>query len=256
MPEATQSVAAAALGAVSAATEAKHWVLTGRGRLTLGPFQPALHLRLATAGDQTGHIRVWDLTANACSCELVPEIGTAVRSLTVAMDGGMMVAANNHGTCYVWRMMRGESVRCGAGFVWHGGLRGDTGHKVCRVRAAGGGSTFGETLVKGVRVGGAYVGAGQGLRLGPCVRQDLRDVCGRIARGGVPGVKPRGRTWAFVGGLREGLRPSVYNLGARLMTGGLRACMGADLCLEAEEHNRAGRSSGSLAELHASQTCV
>ena len=60
------------------------------------------------SGDQTGHIRVWDLTANACSCELVPEIGTAVRSLTVAMDGGMMVAANNHGTCYVWRMMRGE----------------------------------------------------------------------------------------------------------------------------------------------------
>ena len=51
---------------------------------------------------------MWDLTANACSCELVPEIGTAVRSLTVAMDGGMMVAANNHGTCYVWRMMRGE----------------------------------------------------------------------------------------------------------------------------------------------------
>jgi target of rapamycin complex subunit LST8 len=59
------------------------------------------------AGDQTGHIRVWDLTASACSCELVPEIGTAVRSLTVALDGSMIVAANNHGTCYVWRMMRG-----------------------------------------------------------------------------------------------------------------------------------------------------
>jgi hypothetical protein len=33
--------------------------------------------RSPPAGDQTGHIRVWDLTANACSCELVPEIGTA-----------------------------------------------------------------------------------------------------------------------------------------------------------------------------------
>lgn len=64
------------------------------------------------AGDQTGHIRVWDLTASACSCELVPEIGTAVRSLTVALDGTMIVAANNNGTCYVWRMMRG-------GYVWH-----------------------------------------------------------------------------------------------------------------------------------------
>ena len=50
---------------------------------------------------------MWDLTASACSCELVPEIGTAVRSLTVALDGTMIVAANNQGTCYVWRMMRG-----------------------------------------------------------------------------------------------------------------------------------------------------
>ncbi|EFJ46224.1 hypothetical protein VOLCADRAFT_81959 [Volvox carteri f. nagariensis] len=62
------------------------------------------------SGDQTGHIRVWDLTASACSCELVPEIGTAVRSLTVALDGTMIVAANNNGTCYVWRMMRGASL--------------------------------------------------------------------------------------------------------------------------------------------------
>lgn len=53
---------------------------------------------------------MWDLTANACSCELVPEVGTAVRSLTVALDGSMIVAANNHGTCYVWRMMRGTSL--------------------------------------------------------------------------------------------------------------------------------------------------
>ena len=65
------------------------------------------HHRCLLSGDQTGHIRVWDLTASACSCELVPEIGTAVRSLTVALDGTMIVAANNHGTCYVWRMMRG-----------------------------------------------------------------------------------------------------------------------------------------------------
>lgn len=61
-------------------------------------------------GDQTGHIRVWDLTANACSCELVPEVGTAVRSLTVALDGSMIVAGNNHGTCYVWRMLRGTTL--------------------------------------------------------------------------------------------------------------------------------------------------
>jgi G protein beta subunit-like protein len=31
-----------------------------------------------------------------------------VRSLTVAMDGSLVVAANNSGTCYVWRAMRGS----------------------------------------------------------------------------------------------------------------------------------------------------
>lgn len=62
------------------------------------------------SGDQHGNIRVWDLTASACSCELVPEVGTAVRSLTVALNGSLVVAANNAGTCYVWRMLRGASL--------------------------------------------------------------------------------------------------------------------------------------------------
>lgn len=61
------------------------------------------------SGDQNGNIRVWDLTANACSCELVPEVGTAVRSLSCAQDGSMVVAANNSGTCYVWRLQRGAN---------------------------------------------------------------------------------------------------------------------------------------------------
>lgn len=59
------------------------------------------------SGDQNGNIRVWDLTANSCSCELVPEVDTAIRSLTVMWDGTMVVAANNNGTCYVWRLLSG-----------------------------------------------------------------------------------------------------------------------------------------------------
>lgn len=55
------------------------------------------------SGDSSGNIRVWDLTANACSCELVPELGVAVRSLSVAIDGTLLVAANDSGTAYVWR---------------------------------------------------------------------------------------------------------------------------------------------------------
>lgn len=35
---------------------------------------------------------------------------TAVRSLTVMWDGSLVVAANNHGTCYVWRLLRGTQV--------------------------------------------------------------------------------------------------------------------------------------------------
>ena len=53
---------------------------------------------------------MWDLTANACSCELVPEVGTAIRSITVAGDSSLVVAANHVGTCYVWRMLRGTGL--------------------------------------------------------------------------------------------------------------------------------------------------
>eukprot|EP00850_Spirogloea_muscicola_P011620 SM000073S21396 [mRNA] locus=s73:18828:21843:+ [translate_table: standard] len=60
------------------------------------------------SGDQNGNIRVWDLTANSCSCELVPEVDTAIRSLTVMYDGSMVVAANNNGTCFVWRLLRND----------------------------------------------------------------------------------------------------------------------------------------------------
>jgi hypothetical protein len=37
-------------------------------------------------------------------------VDTAVRSLTVMWDGSLVVAANNNGTCYVWRLLRGTQV--------------------------------------------------------------------------------------------------------------------------------------------------
>ena len=58
------------------------------------------------SGDANGNIRVWDLTMNACSCELVPEVGVAVRSVSVASDGSLVVAGNSTGTCYVWRLQK------------------------------------------------------------------------------------------------------------------------------------------------------
>jgi len=56
------------------------------------------------SGDQNGNIRVWDLTANACSRELVPDGEVAVRSIAVAPDGSKIVAANNQGRCFVWKL--------------------------------------------------------------------------------------------------------------------------------------------------------
>lgn len=43
------------------------------------------------SGDQDGFIRVWDLTANACSYELVPDGKVAVRSVHVAADASMVL---------------------------------------------------------------------------------------------------------------------------------------------------------------------
>eukprot|EP00936_MAST-01D_sp_MAST-1D-sp1_P000791 g791.t1 len=57
------------------------------------------------SGDQNGGVRTWDLRANSCISELVPdgEGITAVRSVSVAADASCVVAANNKGTCFVWR---------------------------------------------------------------------------------------------------------------------------------------------------------
>lgn len=57
------------------------------------------------SGDQHGNIRVWDLRENVCSSEYVPEVGTAVRSISVASDGSLAVAANNSGVCFVWQLV-------------------------------------------------------------------------------------------------------------------------------------------------------
>ncbi|KAJ1562325.1 TOR complex subunit lst8 [Nowakowskiella sp. JEL0078] len=58
--------------------------------------------------DQSGAIKVWDLGENSCTHELVPEEDTPVRSITMASDGSVLVAANNKGNYFVWKTKRGE----------------------------------------------------------------------------------------------------------------------------------------------------
>jgi len=60
------------------------------------------------SGDEDGNIRVWDLTANQCSYEMIPDAKTPIRSLTVASDASLVLAANNRGTCFVWKLSKGN----------------------------------------------------------------------------------------------------------------------------------------------------
>ena len=65
----------------------------------------------------------WSLYVCVClsvcvSHEQVPEVDTAVRSVTVAADGSLAVAANNNGTCYVWRLFKGSQVYICAVFAF------------------------------------------------------------------------------------------------------------------------------------------
>ena len=54
------------------------------------------------AGDHSGAVRVFDLTANRCSAELIPEGDTPISSVTVAADASLVVAANYNGNCFFW----------------------------------------------------------------------------------------------------------------------------------------------------------
>ena len=60
------------------------------------------------AGDEDGNLRVWDLAANTCSYELVPDGKTAIRSICVASDASIVLAATNRGAVFCWRLGRGN----------------------------------------------------------------------------------------------------------------------------------------------------
>jgi G protein beta subunit-like protein len=55
-------------------------------------------------GSEDGSVRVWDLTANACSYELLPDGKTSIRSITVASDASMLLAGNNRGHVFAWKL--------------------------------------------------------------------------------------------------------------------------------------------------------
>ncbi|KAI0314265.1 WD40 repeat-like protein [Amylostereum chailletii] len=54
--------------------------------------------------DQAGRIKQWDLSDNICTHELTPAGDVPIRSVTLASDGSCLVAGNNKGKCYVWKI--------------------------------------------------------------------------------------------------------------------------------------------------------
>lgn len=60
--------------------------------------------------DDDGNVRIWDLGENTCTHQLIPENDVPVRSVSVASDGTMLVAGNNKGNCYVWKMVNSKDV--------------------------------------------------------------------------------------------------------------------------------------------------
>lgn len=63
------------------------------------------------SGDDDGFVRVWDLTANRCSFQIQPDGRCAIRSISIAADASLVVAANSKGESVKERtekMMREE----------------------------------------------------------------------------------------------------------------------------------------------------
>lgn len=59
------------------------------------------------ACDRGGNIRIWDLSEDKCTHQLVPEEDISVASVTVASDGSLLCAGNNNvGTMSICRYLR------------------------------------------------------------------------------------------------------------------------------------------------------
>jgi len=65
--------------------------------------------------DDGGRLRIWDLAANACTLDLAPEPDVPLRSVTVPSDASCLVAGNNNGTVFLWKMLRGSRDEGAAG---------------------------------------------------------------------------------------------------------------------------------------------
>ncbi|EPE08185.1 wd-repeat protein pop3 [Ophiostoma piceae UAMH 11346] len=55
--------------------------------------------------DRSGSIRVWDLSENNCTHELIPDGDVSVSCVTMGMEGYLLCAANNTGNVFIWQLL-------------------------------------------------------------------------------------------------------------------------------------------------------
>lgn len=53
-------------------------------------------------GDQSGRVRIWDLTENVPKELYVDSEEVPIRSLAISKNAKKLVAGNNQGTCFIW----------------------------------------------------------------------------------------------------------------------------------------------------------
>jgi len=64
--------------------------------------------------DQAGSVKIWDLGENICTHELVPDEDVAIRTVTIASDGGTLVAGNDQvGRMATTALTSRECAMCG-----------------------------------------------------------------------------------------------------------------------------------------------
>ncbi|KAJ3370796.1 TOR complex subunit lst8 [Allomyces arbusculus] len=58
--------------------------------------------------DQAGSVKIWDLSANSCTHQLLPEEDAAMRSVAVSSTADTLIAGNNKGNVYIWKWVGAE----------------------------------------------------------------------------------------------------------------------------------------------------
>ena len=54
------------------------------------------------SGSHTGAVRTWDIGANKCTHELLPEGDTPISAVAITADAGLVAASNFNGSCFFW----------------------------------------------------------------------------------------------------------------------------------------------------------